>query len=312
MRIAIAGSSGLIGTAVAEALTARGDTVVRLIREGSGIPPAPGRLAWDPDGAGIAPSALAGVDAVIDLCGSPIAGRRWTGAVKQELRDSRLHPTLALADAVAGEGVPVLLNASAVGFYGNAGESVCVDAGADATAVGDGFLADLCAEWESATGAASAAGARVAHLRFGHVLSAAGGLLPIMKRVYQFALGGRLGSGHQYLPWIERSDAARAVLHVLDSQLSGAVNITGPDPARQAAFSEALARRLGRPAPWVVPKSVLRLVVGEIADEGLLASQRAVPRALRDDGFLFAYPGLDAALAAAFDAPFGAHGAAGA
>ncbi|MDF0529925.1 TIGR01777 family oxidoreductase [Tsukamurella sp. 8F] len=300
--IAIAGSSGLIGTAVSEALTARGDAVVRLVRYDS--PSGTGKsIRWDPEG----PERpdLTGFDAVIDFCGAPIAGQRWTGAVKQELRDSRLAPTLALADAVAAARVPVFLNASAVGFYGDAGEGVCIDSGVDATPNGDGFLAELCLDWEEATAAASDAGTRVAKLRFGHVLSASGGLLPPMRRLHRFALGGRIGSGHQYLPWIAIDDAARAVLHVLDGNLSGPINVTGPDPVRQAAFSDALARFVGRPAPWVVPRTVVRLAAGEIADEGLLASQRAVPKALRDDGFHFAYPRLDAALAAAFDAPYG-------
>ncbi len=303
--IAIAGSSGMIGTAVAAAVARRGDTVVRLIRTGRTGPNGGDRIIeFDPEGAGPTPGALRGVDAVLNLCGAPIAGHRWNGVVKQQLRDSRIDPTLALAEAVAADGVPALLNASAVGIYGDAGEDVCVDSGLDATEPGGGFLADLCVDWEHATQPAGQAGARVARLRFGHILSDTGGLLPIMRNIYRFGLGGRIGSGHQYLPWIALDDAVRAVLFVLDRELAGPINVTGPEPARQAAFSEALARRLGRPAPWVVPRTLARLAAGEIADEGLLVSQRAVPRALRDSGFAFAHPGLDAALRAAFDAPF--------
>ncbi|WP_019204189.1 TIGR01777 family oxidoreductase [Tsukamurella sp. 1534] len=296
-RIALAGSSGLVGTALAAALTRRGDTVVPLLRPES--VERIGAMAWDP--AGPAPD-LTGFDAVIALNGAPIAGRRWTGAVKQELRDSRIEPVAALADAVAESGVPVLLSASAVGVYGDAGETECVD-GPGGTPPGSDFLASLCTEWEAAAAPAHAAGATVAQLRFGHVLSAAGGLLPALRRVYLLGLGGRLGSGHQWLPWIVRDDAVRAVCHVLDGALdgtlSGPINVTGPTPVRQQAFSEALGRELSRPARWVVPRFALRAALGEIADAGVLTSQRAVPRVLHDSGFRFAHTALPAALAVA-------------
>lgn len=294
-RVALAGSSGLIGTAVSRALTRRGDTVVPLVRGDSsrGLP-------WDP-ARGEVPD-LTGFDAVIVLNGSPIAGRRWTGAVKQDLRDSRIEPAAALAEAAARAGVPAFLGASAVGVYGDAGETECVD-GPDGTPPGTGFLASLCAEWEAAAEPARAAGATVAHLRFGHVLSGAGGLVPVLRRVYRLGLGGRLGSGHQWMSWISRDDAARAVLHVLDGALSGGtdgpVNIVSPAPVRQQAFSEALGRQVSRPARWVVPRLALRAAVGEIAGEGLLTSQRVVPRVLHDGGFRFAHTTLPAALAAA-------------
>ncbi|MBS4103502.1 TIGR01777 family oxidoreductase [Tsukamurella paurometabola] len=290
-RVALAGSSGLIGTAVSRALTRRGDTVVPLVRDDSarGIP-------WDP-ARGEAPD-LAGFDAVIVLNGSPIAGRRWTGAVKQDLRDSRIEPVAALAEAAARAGVPVFLSASAIGVYGDAGEIECVD-GPNGTPPGSGFLASLCVEWEAAADPARAAGVRVAHLRFGHVLSAAGGLVPVLRRIYRLGLGGRLGSGHQWMSWISRDDAARAVLHVLDGAVTGPVNIVAPAPVRQQAFSEALGRAVSRPARWVVPRFALRAAVGEVADESLLTSQRAVPRVLHDSGFRFAHTTLPAALAAA-------------
>ncbi|BDD82035.1 epimerase family protein [Tsukamurella pulmonis] len=294
-RVALAGSSGLIGTAVSRALTRRGDTVVPLVRGDSarGLP-------WNP-ARGEVPD-LAGFDAVIALNGSPIAGRRWTGAVKQDLRDSRIEPAAALAEAAARGGVPVLLGASAVGVYGDGGESACVD-GPQGTPPGAGFLATLCTEWEAAAAPASTAGATVAHLRFGHVLSAAGGLLPVLRRVYRLGLGGRLGSGHQWMSWISRDDAARAVLHVLDGAFAGSVagpvNLVAPTPVRQQAFSEALGREVSRPARWVVPRFALRAAVGEIADEGLLTSQRAVPRVLQESGFRFVHTTLPAALAAA-------------
>lgn len=291
-RVALAGSSGLIGTAVSRALTRRGDTVVPLVRGDS----ARGR-AWDP-ARGEVPD-LAGFDAVITLNGAPISGRRWTGAVKQELRDSRIEATAALAEAAARDGVPVFLGASAIGVYGDAGEAECLET----SRPGSGFLASLCVEWEAAAAPARAAGVTVGHLRFAHVLSNAGGLLPVLRRVYRLGLGGRLGSGHQWLSWISRDDAARAVLHVLDGALSGdtsgPVNIASPAPVRQQAFSEALGREVHRPARWVVPRVALRAAVGEIADEGLLTSQRTVPRVLHESGFRFAHTTLPAALAAA-------------
>lgn len=292
-RVALAGSSGLIGTAVSRVLTRRGDTVVPLVRgPSSGV-------SWDPY-RGDVPD-LSGFDAVITLNGSPIAGRRWTGAVKQDLRDSRIEPSAALAEAAARAGVPVFLGASAIGFYGDAGEAECFD-GAGSPA-GTGFLASLCVEWEAAAEPARAADVTVGHLRFGHVLSNAGGLLPVLRLVYRLGLGGRLGSGHQWMSWISRDDAARAVLHVLDGALAGdiagPVNISAPAPVRQQAFSEALGREVHRPARWVVPRFALRAAVGEVADEGLLTSQRAVPRVLHESGFRFAHTTLPAALAVA-------------
>lgn len=302
-RVALAGSSGLIGTAVSRALTRRGDTVVPLVRGDSARGPHwdPARcLPWDP-ARGDVPD-LSGFDAVIVLNGSPIAGRRWTGAVKQDLRDSRIEPAAALAEAAVRDGVPVLLGASAIGVYGDAGEAECID-GPAGTPPGTGFLAGLCTEWEAAADPARAAGITVAHLRFGHVLSAAGGLLPVLRRVYRLGLGGRLGSGHQWMSWISREDASRAVLHVLDGALEGAtagpVNIVAPAPVRQQSFSEALGREVSRPARWVVPRVALRAAVGEIADEGLLSSQRVVPQVLHESGFRFVHTTLPAAIAAA-------------
>ncbi len=297
-RVAIAGSSGLIGSALSNALARRGDTVVPLVRDGSGR-----GLAWDP-ARGEVPD-LTGFDAVITLNGSPIAGRRWTGAVKQDLRDSRIEPVAALAEAAVRDGVPVLLGGSAIGVYGDAGETECVDGTVESggTPAGTGFLASLCAEWEAAADPARAAGITVAHLRFAHVLSAAGGLVPALGRVYRLGLGGRLGGGRQWVSWISRDDAARAVLHVLDGALggtaSGPVNIASPAPVRQQAFSDALAREVHRPARWAVPRIALRAAVGEVADEALLSSQRAVPQVLHESGFRFAHTTLPAALAAA-------------
>lgn len=296
MRVAIAGSSGLIGTALVAALRAQDDEVFRLVRR-----PAKGRdeISWDP-AAGLDAGALRGFDAVVNLCGVGIGDSRWTAAHKQAIRDSRVTATEAIAQAVADSGVAVLVNASAVGFYGDTGSKV-VD---ESAPQGAGFLADVVAEWESATAAAAKAGARVVNLRTGIVLSRAGGMLARLKPLYWLGLGGKLGSGRQYLSWVSLEDEVRAVLFALrNDTLSGPVNVTGPAPVTNAQFNTAMARAMRRPAPWFVPGFALRALVGEFTDEGLLAGQRAIPRKLEDAGFDFEHNTVGEALAAALAKP---------
>ena len=293
MRVAVAGSSGLIGTCLVAVLRSAGHEVLRLVRR---APAAPDERGWDPPAGRLDPGALDGVDAVVNLCGHGLGLQRWNEERKQAIRDSRIVPTEVLAGAVAEHGVPVLVNGSAVGYYGNTGDAVV---GEDAP-VGSGFLAGLCADWEAATAPAEQAGARVVRLRTGIVLSPSGGMLGPLRPLFRLALGGRLGDGRQYLSWISLDDAAAAVRFVLEhDDVSGPVNLTGPAPVTNAEFTHALGRALGRPAPWVVPAFALRLVLGEFADEGALAGQRAVPRVLERHGFTFAHPSLGAALTAA-------------
>ncbi|HEX5118882.1 MAG TPA: TIGR01777 family oxidoreductase [Pseudonocardiaceae bacterium] len=290
MRVVIAGSSGLIGTALVAELRRAGHAVTRLVRR---EPAGADERRWDPPAGFVERDALGGVDAVVNLCGAGLAGRRWTEERKQVIKDSRHTPTEVLAAEIAEHDVPTLVNASAVGFYGDTGDTE-VD---ETTPAGAGFLAALCLDWERAT--AAAAPARVVLLRSGLVLSGHGGLLARLRPLFSLYAGGRLGDGRQYMPWVSLVDEIAAIRFVLEHDtLSGPVNVTGPVPVTNAEFTRTLATALHRPAPWTVPGFALRLAFGELADEGILAGQRAVPRALRRAGFQFTHESLRDALAA--------------
>ena len=287
--IAIAGSSGLIGSALVTALRASDNRVVRIVRR---APSNADELHWNPQTGEFDPDALRGVDVVVNLCGAGIAAKRWSGAYKQELRDSRIAPTEVLSTAVVEAGVGVLISASAVGFYGDTGDRV-----ADETApAGTGFLAQLCEDWEAATLAAQQAGVRVVLARTGLVVSPSGGLLSRLRPLYSLGLGARLGNGRQYMPWISLEDEVRALLFVMSHELSGPVNLTGPAPVTNAEFTAAMGRAVNRPTPWLVPGFALRRLLGEFADEGLLGGQRAIPAALERAGFQFHHNTIGEAL----------------
>jgi uncharacterized protein len=289
--IAIAGSSGLIGSALVYALRATDRRVLRIVRR---APSNADEVFWNPDTGEFDPSALAGVDAVVNLCGVNVSDKRWSGAFKQSLRDSRIGPTEVLASAVVEASVPVLVNASAVGYYGDTG-SHTVDETAPA---GAGFLAQLCQDWEAAVGPAENDGARVVLLRTGLVLTEAGGVLGRLKRLFSLGLGARLGSGRQYMPWISLEDQVRAILFAITHHgLSGPVNLTGPAPVTNAEFTAAMGRAVNRPTPLLVPGFALRTAFGEFADEGLLGGQRAIPAALERAGFEFHHNTIGEALA---------------
>lgn len=289
--IAIAGSSGLIGSALTSALRADGHRVLRLVRR---APSNPDELFWNPDTGEFDATALHGVDVVVNLCGVNLGDKRWSGAFKQSLRDSCIGPTEVLSAAVADAGVPVLINASAVGFYGDTRDRI-TDESAPA---GQGFLATLCQDWEAATAQAVAAGTRVVLLRTGLVLARSGGLIGRLKPLFSFGLGARLGNGRQYMPWISLDDHIRAVRFTMDNDtMSGPVNVTGPAPVTNAEFTSVLGRTLGRPTPLFVPAVALRTLLGEFADEGLLAGQRAIPAALEIKGFEFHHKTVREALA---------------
>lgn len=279
--IAIAGSSGLIGSALVSALRAADNRVLRLVRR---APSTSDELFWNPDIGEFDATALRGVDAVINLCGVGVGDKRWSGAFKQSLRDSRIGPTEVLSSAVVEAGVPVLVNASAVGYYGDTRDRV-VDETAPA---GSGFLAGLCVDWEAAAQPAVQAGLRVVLVRTGLVLSPAGGLLGRLKPLFKLGLGGRLGNGRQYMPWITLEDEVRALLFAIGrEELAGPVNATGPAPVTNAEFTAALGRAVNRPTPLFVPGFALRTVLGEFANEGALDGQRAIPAALERAGFEF-------------------------
>ncbi|MGH3763503.1 TIGR01777 family oxidoreductase [Actinophytocola sp.] len=294
MRIVVAGSSGLIGTALVRDLRGAGHDVVRLVRC---RPRAVDERTWDPPAGRIDDGALDGANAVVNLCGAGIGSRRWSHARKQMLLNSRVEPTEVLAAAVAERGVPVLVNASAVRYYGDTGDRESDES----TPSGRGFLAALCRDWETATQRASDAGARVVRMRTGHVLSRCGGLLGTLRPLFTLLLGGRLGDGLQYMPWLHVADHVAAIRFVLEhDEISGAVNSCSPNPVTNREFTRALGRAMGRPAPWFVPGIALRVVVGEGAEE-ILFSQRTVPGVLAAHGFTFRYPVLADALEAALD-----------
>lgn len=296
VRIAITASTGLIGSALGQSLAGDGVDVVRLVRR-----PASGRdeIRWNPAAASgaLSPGALDDLDAVVHLSGAPVASGRWTAARKQELRASRIDSTSALIGAMlaAAKPPPVLIAASAVGWYGNTG-----DRPVDETApVGSGFLATLVRDWEAATSPASEAGIRVVNLRSGIVLSSRGGMLPRLLLPFRFGLGAKFGTGTQYVSWITLADHIRAVRFLLDRpDLSGPVNLAAPEPVTNAELTRALAATLHRPAVLQVPAGALRLALGEVSTE-LLGSCRALPARLREAGFSFRYPAIGPALLAA-------------
>jgi uncharacterized protein (TIGR01777 family) len=292
MRVLITGSHGLIGSAVAGDLESDGHTVVRLGRQG----PSP---SWDPGRGALDRSVLEGVDAVVHLAGAGIADGRWTSDRKREILESRVRATdlLArrLADADPRPGV--LVSGSAIGYYGNRGDQE-VD---EDSAGGTGFLADVVRQWEAATAPAERAGVRVVHARTGIVQSAKGGALREQLPFFRLGLGGRLGSGQQYLSWISLADEVGALRHALgDESLSGPVNLTAPNPVTNTEYTRTLGAVLGRPAVLAVPAFALRAVLGaERSDELLLGGARVRPGKLERRGYRFTHPELREALAGA-------------
>ncbi|QLY33471.1 TIGR01777 family oxidoreductase [Nocardia huaxiensis] len=293
MKVVVAGSSGLIGTALVAALRRDGHRVIRLVRRPAA---APDEFRWDPARADLDERALRDADAVVNLCGASIGRRRWNGSYKQELRDSRVVPTDVLASAVAALGVPTLVNASGVHYYGGAtGDRVVTES----DSAGTGFLASLCRDWEDATTYAAEAGVRTVLLRSAVVLARHGGMLGQLYPLYALGLGGRLGNGRQYLPWISLADEVAGIVFALTREsVSGPVNMVGPAPVTNAEFTRAVGRAMHRPTPLVVPAFALRWAVGEFAQEGILHGPRAIPAALEEAGFEFQHPTIGAALAA--------------
>ncbi len=295
--VAVAGSSGLIGSALTAALRAAGHRVLRIVRRATANDD---ELRWDPEAGEFDASWLTGVGAVVNLCGINVGQRRWSGAFKQNLRDSRITPTDVLSAAVADAGVPVLVNASAVGYYGNTEDRV-VD---ETDSAGTGFLAQLCQDWEAATAPAQQDGARVVLARTGLVLASSGGALHRLRPLFSAGLGARLGNGRQYLSWISLEDKVRALQFAIAARkLSGPVNISGPAPVTNTEFTAALGRAVHRPTPLVMPGFAVRVALGEFAEEGLLCGQRVIPAALERAGFRFHHDTIGEALAYAIAGP---------
>jgi hypothetical protein len=300
LQVAITAPTGLIGTALSERLRSDGVDVLRLVRRPT---TSAAELRWDPaksDG-GLDATALDGVDAVVHLSGAPVASGRWTSARKKELRASRIGSTSALIRAMlaAPTPPPVLLAASAIGWYGDTGGRAVDESAPNGT----GFLATLVRDWEEATNPATAAGIRVVNLRSGVVMSRRGGMLKPLLLPFRVGLGARIGAGTQYLSWITLTDHIRAMQFLLAQQeIAGPVNLTAPAPTTNADMTRALAKALHRPAVLQVPASVARLALGELSTE-LLGSCRVVPARLEAAGFTFQHPTIGPALAAAVAAP---------
>jgi hypothetical protein len=294
MRIVATGSTGLIGSALVRVLRADGHEVRRLVRR---APRAADESEWDPARRTVAAGALDGVDAVVHLAGVGVGDKRWSESRKQAILASRVDSTTTIAEAVAAnrDDVKVLISASAVGWYGDRGDAVLDEADGR----GAGFLADVVEAWEASTAAASSAGVRVVTIRSGVVLAAEGGALGKVLPLFKLGLGGKLGSGQQWLPWIALADEVGAIRFLLaHDELSGPVNLSAPEPVRNSDYTAAIGRTLHRPTVARVPGIALRAALAGFADEGVLVSQRVVPRKLLDAGYEFRYPDLDGALQA--------------
>jgi uncharacterized protein (TIGR01777 family) len=305
MTILLSGASGMLGSAISSALRREGMSLLRLVRREA---KQPDEIRWSPavhaqgthDGApqigDLEIARLEGIEAAVHLSGANVAGHRWTTAYMHEIAESRVGSTRILADALARLKHPpqVLVMASAVGVYGDRGDEILDED----SAAGQGFFPELCAAWEDAARPAKEAGIRAIPLRFGMVIGAGGAMTRLLP-LFRLGLGGRLGSGRQWMSWISEADAASAALFALrNPDLNGPMNVVAPEPVTNAQFTQELARAVHRPALFPAPAFALRLAFGEMADEALLASTRAVPKRLTRAGFAFAHPTLSEAFAA--------------
>jgi uncharacterized protein (TIGR01777 family) len=282
----------LVGSQLVPFLRAGGHDVVRLVRRRA---TASDEIFWDPATNQIDAASLEGMDAVIHLAGASIAGGRWTATRKAAILGSRQRGTSLLAETLTRLQRPprVLISASGIGYYGDAGSTVLTEE----SPLGEGFLAGVCQAWEEATAPAAASGIRVVLPRFGVVLAGSGGLLTRLATAFRFGLGGPLGSGEQFMSWIALDDLLGVLLQAIaDDRLAGPVNAVAPQAVSNRSFAETLGRVLSRPAVLRAPAPALRLVAGELADELILASQLARPARLEDVGFSFALPALEDAL----------------
>ena len=296
-RVVLSGASGMLGTAIATVLIKQRIGVLKLVRrEAAGEQ----EVWWNPvEGGGLTdPLRLEGVAGAVHLSGANVTNRRWSDSYKREMRESRVSSTRIFSEALARLKTPpeVLIAASATGFYGNRGDEVLDED----SAPGEGFFPELCEEWEAASKAAEDAGIRVVHLRFGIVIGRDGGALGKMVPMFRLGLGGPLGNGRQWMSWISETDVVGAVLFALENRgLRGIVNAVAPKSITNAEFTRELGLAVHRPAVLPAPAFALRLVLGEMADEALLASTRVVPKRLLTAGFEFAYPSIAGALAKA-------------
>jgi uncharacterized protein len=291
MKILIAGASGLVGSALIPKLEAEGDAVTRLVRTS----PKPGEIEWHPNHDEMNTSSLEGFDAVINLAGENVAGSRWTEDQKRKIHDSRVNGTHLLSETIAKltQRPRAFLCASATGFYGDRDDEV-LDEQSDS---GGGFLAGVCREWEQATEPAAGAGVRVVNLRFGVILAREGGMLAKLLTPFKMGMGGKVGSGKQFISWVAIDDVLGAIkLALTDDTIRGPLNVVAPNPATNEVLTKTLGHVLSRPTALAMPAFAARLAFGEMADEMLLSSQYVVPKRLTDAGYEFKYPELEPAL----------------
>ncbi|MDX6385387.1 MAG: uncharacterized protein QOK48_2960 [Blastocatellia bacterium] len=291
MKVLIAGASGLVGSALIPALEAEGDTIIRLVRTSPGS----GEIEWHPNNDQINAAAVEGFDAIINLSGENIAGGRWTDELKKKIHDSRIYGTHLLSETMAKlkQKPEVFLCASATGIYGDRGDET-LDEHSDS---GGGFLAGVCREWEQATEPASAAGIRTVNMRFGPILAREGGMLAKLLTPFKMGMGGKVGSGKQFVSWVAIEDVVEAIKLALHSEaVRGPLNIVSPNPVTNEIFTKTLGHVLGRPTALAMPAFAVRLAFGEMADEMLLASQKVMPKKLNDLGYEFQQPELEEAL----------------
>jgi uncharacterized protein (TIGR01777 family) len=287
-RVAVTGASGLIGTALVGHLRSEGHTVQRFVRR---LATAPDEITWDPIAGTVDLAALEGIDAVIHLAGAGVGDKRWTKKYKAAILNSRLLGTTAIANAVAEVKPSVFISGSAIGWYGETGNRAVVET----DRAGDDFLAAVCREWE---GAADLAGdVRTVKIRTGLVLDPTGGALGRMLPLFRFGAGGKLGSGKQWWSWITLHDQVRAICHLMESKISGPVNLTSPNPVTNQEFTAALARAIHRPALFPAPAIALKIALGGFSSE-ILGSKKVLPEVLSQDGFVFDFPHVSTALEA--------------
>jgi uncharacterized protein (TIGR01777 family) len=300
MRIAVTGATGLIGSALCRSLEGDGHDVVRVVRSGG----RPGTdVRWDVEAGTIDAAGLAGVDGVVHLAGEGIASGRWTDEHRRRVKESRSRGTALLSEALAAMDTrpSVLVSASAIGYYGDRGDEELTEA----SPPGEGFLPEVCVAWEAATGMAEEAGIRVVHARTGIVLSPDGGALKAQLPAFRLGVGGKAGSGEQWMPWITLADEVRALRFLLDHDVAGPVNLVGPHPATNAELTRTLGRVLGRPTFMTIPRLAGRLPlgVGPLVDSLLFDSARVLPAVLLDAGFTFLHTDLETALRDLLDRP---------
>jgi uncharacterized protein len=292
VNILITGSTGLIGSNLIPFLAKKNHRILRMVRKS---PAAEAAIHWDPVAGKLDPAALEGLDAVVHLAGENIASGRWTAEKKHRIRESRIRSTRLLSESLTQLSAPpkVMVSTSAVGYYGDRGDEELYEESGSGT----GFLPSVCRDWEGATESAARKGIRVVILRLGMVLSASGGALSLILPIFRLGLGGRIGRGRQYMSWVAMDDILGIIEHsILCESFTGPANAVSPDPSTNLEFSKTLGKVLSRPVLFTLPSFMARIVLGEMADELLLASARVVPAQLGKSGYKFQFPALEGAL----------------